>query len=298
MPVFATTTLLLALLSGPAEAAGPAPEDAPPARIFIERSLVLAPEQAGDFTLVSMNDYPGNPASGVGLRYRHADFPSVRLDLFVYPAGRVDPDEALARGMAEVVSSLEDAAAKGRYAGLELGEVRAFDLARVDTDGSLRPLSAATPEAEVKTEAEAAFLAVVASAIDAEGSSNGRVLDIRMAIDGEPLDSRAFLFYRGLYLYKGRISGSGMALPGDTFERFSQHAMATLVPAIEVRSTGGCSGNTVVLDPDSTPEATQQALITSVLRAKGENCGETLDEAVPEGMRAMPLAYDAAMWGG
>jgi hypothetical protein len=298
MPVFATTPLLLALLSGPAQAAAPAPEDAPPARIFIERSLVLAPEQAGDFTLVSMNDYPGNPGSGVRLRYRHAGFPSVRLDLFVYPAGRVDPDQALARGMAEVVSALEDAAAKGHYADLELGEVRAFDLARVDSDGSLRPLSAATSETAAGNETEAAFRAVVASALDADGSDDGRVLDIRMAIDGEPLDSRAFLFYRGLYLYKGRISGSGMALPGDTFERFSQHAMATLVPAIEVRSTGGCSENTVVLDPDSTPEATQQALITSVLRANGENCGETLDEAVPEGMRAMPLAYDAAMWGG
>ena len=49
-----------------AEAPKPKAKDAP-SRPFIERSLVLAPERVGDLALVAMQDYPGNPAAGVGM---------------------------------------------------------------------------------------------------------------------------------------------------------------------------------------------------------------------------------------
>ena len=288
--------LLLAMLS-PAAMASDAP--AAPARPFIERSLVLAPERVGDLALVAMQDYPGNPAAGVGIRYQHPEFMGVRLDLFVYPAGRVDQDALLEQGMAGVTREIEGQAAKGRYTDLAFDPIRDFDLRQVATDGSLEP------EGEGEVEVDAAeseswiqgFLLEYAGAADAD---TGRLMDVRLSIDGRPHHSRAFLFYRGLYLYKGRITASIREMPGENFERFSQHAMAQLVPAIEVRNTGGCSDQVIHVDPDANSDegqaAFQRAVIEASIQATQENCRATLDENVPEGMRAVPLAFDPAMW--
>ena len=122
--------------------AAPAAADAAPARPFIERSLVIAPEQVGKFTLQSMNDYPGQPGAGIQVRYRHEEVPNVRLDLFVYPAGRVDREPVLDRAMDELRQSLQHAVDKGSYSNLEIGAEGRFDLRRVDSDGSLLPESA------------------------------------------------------------------------------------------------------------------------------------------------------------
>lgn len=271
------------------------PDRAEPARPFIERSLVLAPERVGDLALVAMQDYPGNPAAGVGIRYQHPDFMGVRLDLFVYPAGRVDQGALLEQGMAGVTSEIEGQAAKGRYADLAFDEIRDFDLRQVASDGSL------VPEGEGEATASEpwipGFLLEYAGAADAD---TGRLMDVRLSIDGRPHHSRAFLFYRGLYLYKGRITTSIREMPGENFERFSQHAMAQLVPAIEVRNTGGCSDQVIHVDPDASSDesqaAFQRAVVEASIQAANENCRATLDETVPEGMRAVPLAFDPAMW--
>ena len=273
------------------------PDTAAPARPFIERSLVLAPERVGDLALVAMQDYPGNPAAGVGIRYQHPEFLGVRLDLFVYPAGRVDQDALLEQGMAGVTREIEGQADKGRYTDLAFDPIRDFDLRQVATDGSLEPegesdVDAAEPEAWIE-----GFLLEYAGAADAD---TGRLMDVRLSIDGQAYHSRAFLFYRGLYLYKGRITTPIREMPGETFERFSQHAMAQLVPAIEVRNTGGCSDQVIHVDPDAGSEeaqaAFQRAVVEASMQATSENCRATLDETVPEGMRAVPLAFDPAMW--
>lgn len=294
--------LLSALACCPAGASGPGrPSDGePPAgvrepertpRPFIERSLVLAPERVGDFTLLSASDYPGQPQSGVGLRYRHADLPEVRLDLFVYPAGRVARDRALADAMTEVRASIEHARDQGKYSALAFGEETGFDLRRVDAaDGSLRVDGGAGEGRD-----EPADLAIRLAAA-AEGRSGiGRRLGIRMTFDGKSENSLAFVFYRGLFLYKGRVSVSPKYVAEENFERVAQLAMAQLVPAIKVRSTGGCAATTVTVDPGG-DEALALSLAAALADVAEEECADTLDESVPEGQKGLLLTFDPAMW--
>lgn len=290
----ATNALLLALLA----CAGPASGEAPAERGFIERSLLLAPKAVGDFSLANANDYPGNPASGAGFRYVHPDFPEVRIDLFVYPIGREVRDTAVARGIAEVRASVEDAVAQGSYSDLVFGDEVAFDLRRVDVDGDLLP-AAALPEPPAGEDHDAQLLRAIAEVENAVEPAIGRRLDMQLKMGGSHQNSRGFLFYRGLYLYKGRISAPPTLLPGEAFDRFTNHAMALLVPAIQVRSTGACHASIIYVDPDKedTVDFIRQST-RAQLRKELEQCDESLDESVPDGFRAIALEFDPAMWQG
>lgn len=267
-----------------------------PARPFIERSLVIAPEQVGQFKLYSMTDYPGQPGAGIQVRYQHDDFPGVRVDLFVYPAGRVDRAQALDRAMADLRASLEYAVEKGSYSNLVFGQDGEFDLRRVDTDGSLL----AQGEKGIVASADSDLDAVLAAVADQQDYRVGRLLEARLSMGDEAMDSHGYLFYRGLYLVKGRISASPLALPGEAFGRFSRLAMATLVPAVTTRSTGGCFQHEIVVDANSADASEDLAkkLVISAAREEQEQCAEALDESVPAGHRAMPLVYSPEMWGG
>lgn len=267
-----------------------------PARPFIERSLVIAPEQVGQFKLYSMTDYPGQPGAGIQVRYQHDDFPGVRVDLFVYPAGRVDRAQALDRAMADLRASLEYAVEKGSYSNLVFGQDGEFDLRRVDTDGSLL----AQGEKGIVASADSDLDAVLAAVTDQQDYRVGRLLEARLSMGDEAMDSHGYLFYRGLYLVKGRISASPLALPGEAFGRFTRLAMATLVPAVTTRSTGGCFQHEIVVDANSADASEDLAkkLVISAAREEQEQCAEALDESVPAGHRAMPLVYSPEMWGG
>ena len=265
-----------------------------PTRPFIERSLVIAPEQVGKFKLYSMNDYPGDPSSGIQVRYQHEDFPNVRVDLFVYPAGRVDRGPLLDRAMGEMRQSLEYAVEKGSYSNLTIGKTGEFDLRRVDSDGSLLP-----PDAKPAAETED-LDAVLAAVSNQQDYRVGRQLEARLTMGNEAMDSRGYLFYRGLYLVKGRISAPAISLPGESFERFTQLAMATLVPAISTRSTGGCFSNEIRVNADdaNVSENLAKQLVVAAAREEHEQCAASLDETIPPGHRAMPLVYPPGSWGG
>ncbi|MCX7033220.1 MAG: hypothetical protein NT046_04505 [Arenimonas sp.] len=266
-----------------------------PARPFIERSLVIAPEQVGKFKLYSMNDYPGQPGAGIQVRYQHEDFPDVRVDLFVYPAGRVERAEALDSAMRDLRQSLEYAVEKGSYSNLEFGRDGEFDLRRVDSDGSLRaPEEKAAPDPD-KPDLDA----VLAAVSNKEDYRVGRLLEARLSMGDEAMESHGYLFYRGLYLVKGRISATALTLPGESFVRFTQLAMATLVPAVTTRSTGSCFKKEILVDPDAedASENLAKQLVVSLARDKQEQCAEIMDETIPAGHRAMPLIYPAGSWG-
>ena len=271
----------------------------PPDRPFIERTLVIAPEQVGKFKLYGMTDFPGNPGAGISVRYQHADFPTVRIDLYVYPAGRQDRDQVLARGMDEVRATLEHAAGEGKYVDLEIGAQTAFDLRTVAEDGSTKTADSATASAGERNEAPDAGRAI-ADAMAAQAYQRGLRLSARLTIQDEPQNSLAFLFYRGLYLLKGRISAPPELLPGEAFDRFADHAMASLVPLLSTRSTGGCSRSEILLgDEDFTSETALAGKLAAASELKSEEaCTDALDETVPAGSRAMPLVYTPAMWGG
>lgn len=271
-------------------------------RPFIERSLVLVPEQVGEFRLGLAEDYPGRPEMGAGMRFEHPDFPDVLINLFVYPIGRIGRDTALDQGMSDFRAELSAVAEQGRYTDLVIGEEVAFNLDAVAADGQALPATTVPPPGEAKAPGtyEEKMLAAVEAAEAALDPAIGRKLPIRMVREGEPLDSAAFLFYRGLYLYKGRISASAKAMPPENFHRFANHAMARLVPAVNVRSTGGCHSTTILLDPDATPAQMQQQLAVgaarSLAQSRNENCEAQLDTAVPPGHRAIALEYPPSMW--
>jgi hypothetical protein len=276
-----------------------ADEKESPPRPFIERSLVMAPEQVGKFKLVKMNDYPGQPGAGIQLRYEHEDFPGVRVDLFVYPAGRVDRQKVLISAMSELRASVQYAVDQGQYSGLVWGEESDFDLANVQEDGSiLAPRVAETPDERGGEAAE--IEATIAAAQAREDYRVGRRLDARMNIGDEAMNTRGYLFYRGLFLVKGRVSAPPKLMPGEIFDRFTNHAMATLVPEVRVRSTGDCHKSTIYYDPESKNPALQLAgqMAATNVRTGHEQCAKVLDENVAEGYRAMPLVFDPSMWGG
>ncbi len=280
-----------------AAADAPLPEaPTPPDRPFIERSLVIAPEQVGKFKLYSMNDYPGQPGAGIQVRYQHDDFPDVRVDLFVYPVGRVDRGPVLDTAMRDLRQSLQYAVEKGSYTDLEFGQDGEFDLRRVDSDGSVLPPGEPLPASSDTDDLEA----VLADLSNRQDYRIGRLLEARLRMGDEAMDSRGYLFYRGLFLVKGRISATAIALPGESFDRFTHLAMATLVPLVTARSTGGCFKREIFVDPDAkdASEILAKQLVVSVAQEKQEQCAEQLDETVPDGHRAMPLVFDPQMWGG
>jgi len=248
-----------------------------PQRPFIERSLVLAPERVGAFTLVSMADFEGAPDAGVGIRYRHDDVPEVLLDLFVYPVGRMERGQALGFGMRTTREDIDRAVAQGAYADVDYADEEAFDLAAVGEDGSAGP-------------------------VGEDGPGVGRRQALRYVRKEGPMDSLIFMFHRGLFLHKGRLSALPKQVPQENFDRFANHAMATLVPAIEVRSAGGCASHTIYVDPKLEGDAMQAQLLAGVERTarlqKEEGCTDKLDATIPAGMRGQLLVFPPELWRG
>lgn len=268
---------------------------------FIEKSLVLAPERVAGFELREATDYPGRPLLGVGLNYVHADLPEMTLHLFVYPIGRVPREQALARVMQEVREGIDVRLGQSADGRVDYGEEASLDLTRVEEDGSLRPQSApAAVSPPADEDEDARVLAVFAQADAALSPQQGRELPLQLAFDGRSMDSVAFAFYRGLYVFKGRATVDVGVVPAETLHRAARRAMAVLVPAVEVRNTGSCTQLGIEVDTQAGDEAMQDQLLrgmaASHLRSQLENCTATLDATVPPGMRALPLEFPPGTW--
>ncbi|GGA87187.1 hypothetical protein GCM10011521_27020 [Arenimonas soli] len=273
-----------------------------PKRAFIERSLVVAPESLGEFRLAGMDDFPDQPQAGVALQFNHPDFPDVVISLFVYPVGRVDRETALEQGMEQFRRELAMLSAQGHYADVAYGDETAFDLDAVAQDGQavVPDLPPEVPETDKPASSEERFLALVAEIEPGMDTTLGRRLPLRFTRDGRPTDSATFMFYRGLHLYKGRVSAAAGALPADSFERFANHAMTRIVPAVQVRNTGGCDQTSITIDSQAGEEQQQEQLMRGIIesarRNEDEKCKPVLDKSVPAGHRAIELVYPASMW--
>lgn len=295
-PWLATLLAAATATAGDLPAGGAPPPGDPGERPFIAASRVLAPHQVGAWRLVQARGFEGRPDAGVGLRYEHADHPDVRVDLFVYPAGRVDAATELDRGIAGMRGDIEAGVTSGNYARADFDAPVDFPIPRPPPDPA--------PPGRDPGAAPAGATAPVAApeAAPAAGHAGwatlpGRKFRVVLAWNLAEVESRAYLFYRGLFLYKGRISASRVTMPGEALDALADEAMAALVPAIRVDSTGGCHAQTVVHDPASGAEALAVALAHAQRRAQEERCGPALDEAVPEGHHVMRLDFPASLWG-
>ena len=273
-------TFVLACGGAAARSPESASQPAPPAAVaearpFIERSLVIAPEHIDGFSMVHMRDFQGRPDAGVGLRYQHDELPEVLIDLFIYPVGRLERERALEHGMRTTRQEINATAERGAYSALEFDDEQAFDLRTLAVDGS-------------------------AGAVGAPGPDVGRRQFFRYSREEGPADSLIFMFHRGLFLAKGRASALPEVVPKEIFDRVANLAMAAIVPAIEVRSTGGCSARTIDVDATLEGEALQAQLMNRLLesqrQAEEENCLPTLDETVPAGRRGQLLVFPPSLW--
>src|SRR5690606_23001911 len=68
-------------------------------RPYVEPSSLIAPKQVGDFELEGASYDADQEYSGAGFRYMLKGHQETRFDVYVYPAGRLDPASAVDDGM-------------------------------------------------------------------------------------------------------------------------------------------------------------------------------------------------------
>lgn len=245
----------------PSHAAGtdkPAKADVD-ARPFIESSHLIAPEQVGDFVLEGNSYDHKNKYAGAGFRYAVKDHQELRVDLYVYPAGRAPQAQAVASGMVEFKSSIEQARDAGLYRDLEFLSDEGF------------PLEA--PEAVPAAAADSTLDARLLNAIASTRTVGKRLrMHNTMGNGGFPMFSNGYLFHRQLYFFKVRVSAARDRIDQAQFDALSDRAVRTLVPAIEVVNIGGCANAEIVIDPDAKPDDIGEVLVRRAAEIQGENC--------------------------
>lgn len=99
------------------------------ARPFIEETRVVAPRRVGDFELEGSRYDPARKDAGVAFRYRLPAHPEMRIDLFVYPAGLMPEQDAIAAGMTPFLATFEEGVRQKYYDRFELLERTSFEIA-------------------------------------------------------------------------------------------------------------------------------------------------------------------------
>ncbi|MCF7750820.1 hypothetical protein KQ945_08680 [Bacillus subtilis subsp. subtilis] len=257
---------LCLLAAAPAEASA-RQKDAAPTRAYVETSYVIAPRRVGDFTLVSSSFDPGNHLAGASLLYQVKDHPEVTINLYVYAAGRLDPDTAVTEGMQAFDEGMKQAVSSGTYSSQRaLGPASAFLLTGADAP---RPASA--------SDLDAAVLGAVTRTNQIPGQKVR--LQLHRATRDAPLRSNAYLFYKQLHYVKVRISAWEPDIAAGVFDALADQAARALVPAVRVANVGGCASATLYVDPHA-PQDQMAAMLTGQLsRQQGYNCHASADAA-------------------
>lgn len=251
----------LALFADPATAV-----EAEGARAFIEASYVIAPREIEGFTLVASKFDPGNKYTGPTFNYRSDFDPDVHIDVFVYPAGRMDQATAMDNGITAFQQDIGRAVDAAVYSALAM-EVSTFAF---DTTETPDPVDPADP-----------YAAQILKASRGSSHPEGRKLSISLKLqpEGIPYHSAGYLLYRQLYYSKLRVSAPQSRMDADQFHAFADHAARTLLPAMEAAHVGDCANSTLTIDPQASPEDIVQALISGTSEQLGYNCHQSLEAA-------------------
>ncbi len=259
-----------------------------PQRLFIEKSYLVAPERIDEFVLDDVHYDAGNRYSGARFRYALAGHQETRLDIFVYPAGRMPQATAIESGMAEFKAGIQAAQEAGQYRDVAfLGEI---DFPLDDT----KP-AAMTPEGTDKKEAR--LLAII-------NSANPVGKRLRMQYTQAPGDfamqSNGYLFYRQLFFFKVRVSAARERIAGADFQALADRAARTLVTSIEVANLGGCSKKVIEVPKDADAEIFAEILVRRSAEIQGENCFEDIGNAKldekSKGARIVTIEFSPDDW--
>jgi len=275
-------------------------------RPLIERSVIIAPKHVGHYNLVKLDYDPKTKFAGATIRYQNPDHPGINFDLFVYPLGRGDEAQSVKLGMAGFRESLNSARDSGFFTSLQIGAETDF----VVEEGASQKTNSTDAAKPKPDEAKDGKAAVANDDKDmkelfAEGAKiRGRKLVLTYGVNEMNLDSRGLLFYHQLYLTKVRISIPVGGIATADFDAIVDDAARALVPAIEVRNTGGCLNTAIGIsmpkegqsDADSIHDMTMQ-ILSSAMRYANENCQEDLKiSKITGNFEYAQIEYNAEDW--
>lgn len=237
-------------------------------RAYVENSYLIAPRRVEDFVLEGSQYDENQKYSGAGFRYVADGHQETRIDVYVYPAGRMGQAAALATGMEAFRADLVRATDAKTYANLVLQEEQEFPL--VDDASVVSSESPQDPNA-------AAILEAIASAT----RPSGRKLAMTMNLQPQdwPMHSNGYLFYKQLYYFKVRASATQDRITAGQFNALADRAARTLMPAIEVVNVGECVNSVINIVTNASPEEAAKALVTQATEHQGYNCHATVEAA-------------------
>lgn len=256
-----SAALLTLALAGPVALA--AEDAAQSTRAYVETSYLIAPHQVGEFKLIQTSYDPDNKYSGPGFRYQSQVHPEIRVDVYVYPAGRMEQAYALDTGMQGFHADLARAVDAGVYSDLVVEEA-AFALADKAQADAL----------ETGGDSDDPFAALLLAAEQEESHPEGRKLSMTLLAQpgGQAMHSAGYLAYRQLYFFKLRASVLQDTIEAAPFHVFADRAARTLLPVIEAAHVGDCANSTLTINPDASAEDMAIALVKHSTRQLGYNC--------------------------
>ncbi len=285
MAVLLPLCLLALAVNVPAAAARKKPTAEP--RSYIETSYLVAPRQIEDFQLEAASYTSEQKYSGAGFRYALKGHQEIRLDIYVYPAGRMTQAEALDAGMKAFRDDLQLAVERGSYSQLQELEQTSFAL---------------TPPATASQTPENDFDAEVLKAIAQAVQVTGRKLQLAMTLQPNNwrLFSNGYLFHKQLYYVKLRASAAQERISREEFNALTDHAARTLIPAIAVANIGECANTTLYLPSGASAEESALALVRQSALHKGHNCYLSAKDAKVDARREtaeiIEISYSAQEW--
>ncbi len=284
---FLSACTLLVVTCVPGTAIGKKKDARADARPYVETSYLIAPRQVGDFVLESSSFDPDQKFEGAGFRYALKDHQETRVDIYVYPAGRMSPAEAIQSGVRDFRASMNYAAEHGTYSRLQELRDDPFPLDTADTGD--------------KTAANEFDAQVIQAVAQAEQVSGRRLqMQLNLMPRDWPMYSNGYLFYKQLYYFKLRASAAQERISQEQFDALTDQAARTLIPALQVANVGSCKDTTIYLDKDASPDQIALALATQVSLHKGYNCHGSAEEAGIPARRTdsavVEIPFTAAEW--
>lgn len=334
-PVLVAACLVAALAFAPPAAADKRGKRQP-SRAFIETSAIVAPQRVGEFVLEGSQQWPDQKFAGVQFRYLLPGHEALRIDVFVYPHGDMPQARAIETGLRDFLDTLDAQVRAGNFSDFQVLNDAPMTLPRFASGVAEKALPAAASEAPAGTaegtpkdtapaqaaaasEAQAGdatdradadpITALLAEAAQSKGrrlALSYRIADPDMPSQRIEMRSMGYLFYKQLYLFKGRISAAASQIGEAEFQALTDRAMRELIPAIQVFNTGSCAQMTINVDPDKLDGDSVDGIaldLVAAMNAKIErNCGERLDtpefKAASRDAEVRRVDYDPEDWGG
>ena len=252
-------------------------------RAFVEETRISAPRHIGQFVLDETYFDKKQKFAGASLRYALASHPEVRFDLFVYPAGDLPEDKAMASGMEGFKTSLDRSAQAGLFRNVDVVSSTPFELT--------------LPQPEDKKAAMSDPL-------------HGQRLELRYEMHLEdtdqyvPMHSHGYLFFNDLYYIKGRFSAADSRIDAASFDALADQAIRELAPAIVISNIGACADVTITIDERQLDKGlTIGDLLAgmngfdALLRNRCFDSRGQAKDTEPDDAEIVTITYDAKDWG-